>query len=209
MFAGTTASRWDADDDEEEEEQADVKPVKSRWGDDDQVNSAALNEDDRPELGSQKTGAAREAAAGGEEGEKNQEADAPVADGQDTPAQAQESGSTRKSKRNMLFGCRSKEDFEHLRDIGQGTYGAVSKCGPASPCFLCSCQYAFVVDIGSALCVEKVSQTCTYHAVLFCEIDLQSPFQQTGWWVKLALQISGASSKHHCYILSSTERLWL
>lgn len=129
LCAGAPASRWDADDDEE----TDAKPVKSRWGDD-PGESAALDEDDRPEKAAEVAAAAGEDPANAMEGSKNGEADAPAADALDAPDQSQEASDTRTSKRNMLFGCRSKEDFEHLRDIGQGTYGAVSKCAPTICC---------------------------------------------------------------------------
>jgi hypothetical protein len=128
LFAGPTASRWDAD----EEEEADEKPFKSRWGDDDKEEGAAIDDDDIPEKATEEAAAAREDPTNAEEGNKTAEADAPVADSNDAPDQNEETSNTRKSKRNMLFGCRSKDEFEHLRDIGQGTYGAVGKCVLAS-----------------------------------------------------------------------------
>ena len=123
-------SRWDAEDDEEAEE----KPVKSRWGDDDPGDGAALDEDEKAEKAVEEVSAAREDPANAEEGIRSAEADAPAAGAHDGPEGAQEATTSRKSKRNMLFGCRSKEDFEHLRGIGQGTYGDVSKCALCSQC---------------------------------------------------------------------------
>jgi hypothetical protein len=125
LVAGPTASRWDADDEEEAEE----KPVKSRWGDDDKEENATRDEDDIPENAAQEALVARDDPANVEEDNKTAEADDPGAGTNDAQDQNQETSNTRRSKRNMLFGCRSKDDFEHLRDIGQGTYGAVSKCG--------------------------------------------------------------------------------
>jgi hypothetical protein len=149
LVAGPTASRWDADDEEEAEE----KPVKSRWGDDDKEENATRDEDDIPENAAQEALVARDDPANVEEDNKTAEADDPGASN-DAQDQNQETSNTRRSKRNMLFGCRSKDDFEHLRDIGQGTYGAVSKCGLPS-----------VYDPGCLLqnnCISsKFSKRCT------------------------------------------------
>jgi hypothetical protein len=128
LVAGPTSSRWDADDDEEAEE----KPVKSRWGDDDKEENATIDEDAIPENATEDVLVARNDPANVEEENKTAEADDPGAEPNDAKDQNQETSNTRRSKRNMLFGCRSTDDFEHLRVIGQGAYGEVSKCGLAS-----------------------------------------------------------------------------
>lgn len=158
MFAEATASRWDADDDEE----AEAKPVKSRWGDDEHGETAALDEDERPENTAEDSAAARENPENAEEGDKRTETDAPVANSTDAPDQKQDTSNTRKSKRNMLFGCRSKEDFEHLRDIGQGTYGAVSKCAPPS-----AHNSSYLNCVSSSPCVWLSSLRYRVPSILF------------------------------------------
>jgi hypothetical protein len=149
VLAGLPASRWDAEDDEEE---AEVKPAKSRWGEDEHGESTELNEEARPGQAIEELDTIREDTVNVEVADAagQGEADDVIADQADTNMETDDKRVSR--KRNMLTGCRSKNEFEHLRDIGQGTYGAVSKCVlcRSGCCASCICSQPWPSPVLSA-----------------------------------------------------------
>lgn len=130
------ASRWDdnSDDDNLSKEGPAAKLSKSRWLDD-EADDAHNGDRAASEVNPQEDAAP-------DSGENlvvpSEDPAGPVSDS--SPMAQEIAAPVHPRKRNMLLESRGKDNFEFLREIGSGTYGLVSKCGPfvLLLCYFCA-----------------------------------------------------------------------